>query len=410
MQVGFTVFMSRFNFDQAREASVLAGANLIPLYNNLGSQNLLNYVSNTRGFTTFLNYPLKRSFQRLGVSYGYSIQNVRTLTDAAKQYYDYLNFRNINGPAQNSLEGIRTSSITPTYSYNSVNHPVTPTAGTGLQLSFQFSGSILGGNVNQIEPVIDFRHYRKGLKPGHVVAMHISAKYVSGYGGKVAPPFNRFYMGGENDVRGFDLWGAGPWAFVPNSAAVNLLNTDGTARQQKYIDPTTGAVSLQNSSQVIPTYQLVFPGGDTNIVANFEYRIPIVGQTVTLAPFFDAGMNRISNKSQLKLNPSRISDLNGQFPEAAFGDSAVLATGTQLIRTSTGVELQVLVPVFNQPFRIYWAYNPTRVYQYLQPPIVADRSYFPNAASFANSLLTFGQPSPLFERRSQFRFTIGRTF
>ncbi len=410
MQVGFTVFMSRFNFDQAREASVLAGANLIPLYNSLGTQNLLNYVSNTRGFTAFLSYPLKRSFQRLGISYGYSDQNVRTLTDAAKQYYDYLNFQNINGPAANSLDGIRTSSITPTYSYNSVNNPMTPTAGTGLQMSLQLAGTFMGGNVNQVEPVIDFRHFRKGFRPGHVIAMHLLARYLTGYGGKVAPPFNRFYMGGENDVRGFDFWGAGPWAYVPNSAAVNVLNTDGTPRQQRYIDPATGAVSLVNATQTIPSYQLVFPGGDTNIVANFEYRIPIVGQTVTLAPFFDAGMNRISNKSQLKLNPSRISDLNTQFPEAAFSDSAVLAPGTQIIRTSTGIELQVLMPVFNQPFRIYWAYNPTRVYEYLQPPIVADRSYFPNQASFVNSILTFGQPSPLFEKRSQFRFTIGRTF
>ena len=107
--------------------------------------------------------------------------------------------------------------------------------------------------------------------------------------------------------------------------------------------------------RAVPSYQLVFPGGDTNIVANLEYRIPIVGIPVTLAPFFDAGMDRISNKSQLKLNPDRISSLDSQFPEAAFGDSAVLAAGTQLIRTSVGLELQVLVPVFNQPFRIYWA-------------------------------------------------------
>jgi outer membrane protein insertion porin family len=217
-------------------------------------------------------------------------------------------------------------------------------------------------------------------------------------------------MGGENDVRGFELWGAGPWAYVPNSSGVNVYNADGTLRQQKVINPTTGVVSFQAATQTIPSYQLVFPGGDTNIVANFEYRIPIVGQTVTLAPFFDAGMNRISNKSQLKLNPSRISDLNTGFPEAAFTDSAVLAPGTQVIRTSTGLELQVLMPVLNQPFRIYWAYNPTRVQQFLQPPIVADRSYFPNQASFINSILTFGQPTPLFEKRSQFRFTIGRTF
>jgi outer membrane protein insertion porin family len=410
MQVGFTVFVSRYDFNQARQASLLAGENLIPLYNQLGSQNLLNYISDSKGFTTFLNYPLKRSFQRLGISYGFSIQNVHTLTDAAASYYDYLNFQSINGPAANSLDGIRTSSITPTYSYNSVNSTLFPTGGTGVQMSFQFAGSVLGGNVNQMEPVLDIRHYKKGFKPGHVIAMHLSAKYVTGYGGKVAPPFNRFYMGGENDVRGFDFFQAGPWAFVPTTGAINVLNTDGTPRQQKFIDPTTGAVSLQNATQTVPGYQLVFPGGDTNIVANFEYRIPIVGNTVTLAPFFDAGMNRISNKSQLKLNPDRISSLDSQFPEAAFGDSAVIAAGTQIIRTSVGLELQVLVPVFNQPFRVYWAFNPTRVNEYLQPPIVADRSYFPNEASFVNSLTTFGQPTPIFERRSQFRFTIGRTF
>src|SRR5207302_1749071 len=56
MQVGFTVFMQRFNYNQGREASILSGTNLIPLYNQLGSQNLLNYVSNSRGFTVFASY------------------------------------------------------------------------------------------------------------------------------------------------------------------------------------------------------------------------------------------------------------------------------------------------------------------------------------------------------------------
>jgi outer membrane protein insertion porin family len=154
---------------------------------------------------------------------------------------------------------------------------------------------------------------------------------------------------------------------------------------------------------------MVFPGGDTNVIANFEYRIPIFGP-VTLAAFFDAGVNRLSNTSQLKINPSRITDLNDLFPEAAYKDRALVNKGTQLIRSSTGLELQVLMPVFNQPFRIYWAYNPTRVAQYIQPPIVADRSYFPNNASFFNSIVQFGQAVPYVERKSVFRFTIGRTF
>jgi outer membrane protein insertion porin family len=408
IQLGASVFITRFSYNQGREASVLAGANLIPLYNALGAQNLLNYNTVSKGFTVFSSYPLRRSFARLGLTYGFSIQNVETLTESAKQYYNYLNFLNINGP--NQLEGITTSFISPTYSYNSTDSPMTPTRGTRVSAVLQLSGGWLGGNVNQIQPQFDIAHFRKGLKPGHVIGMHLLARYVTGYGGKVAPPFNRFFMGGENDVRGFQLFTVSPIAFVPISATVAQLNNDGTPRQQRCTVPSPACVNgFQNVTQQIPAYQMVFPGGDTNVVGNFEYRIPIFGP-VTLAAFFDAGLNRLSNASQLKLNPSRIAELNNEFPEAAFIDRAVVARNTQIIRTSTGLELQVLMPVFNQPFRIYWAYNPTRVRDFVQPPIVADRSYFPNYPSFVNSIATFGQPLPLFERKSMFRFTIGRTF
>jgi outer membrane protein insertion porin family len=77
---------------------------------------------------------------------------------------------------------------------------------------------------------------------------------------------------------------------------------------------------------------------------------------------------------------------------------------------STGLEIQVLLPVVNAPFRVYWAYNPLRVEENIQPPIVADRSYFPNVATFGNALANFGAPVPFFEQPSTFRFTIGRTF
>jgi outer membrane protein insertion porin family len=159
----------------------------------------------------------------------------------------------------------------------------------------------------------------------------------------------------------------------------------------------------------IPYYQLVFPGGDTQIVTNFEYRIPIVGP-VTLAPFIDFGINKIALPGQLRLNPQRVADLNDQFPQAGFTQRAVIAPGTQAARMSTGLEMQVLLPVVNAPFRIYWAYNPLLVRTYLQPPIVADRSYFPNNATFLNSIATYGAATPFFEKHSTFKFTIGRTF
>src|SRR5579872_5146688 len=406
LQAGFTIFTSRFNFDQAREASILSGQNLIPLFNQLGSSNLLNYVSNSYGFTTFASYPFKRSFARFGISYGYTIQNVRTLTDAAGTYFNYINFEHINGP--NSLDGIRSSTITPSYTYNSVNHPITPTQGKAISLAFAFSGGPIGGNVNQIEPTLDAKWFHKSpVNSKHVIGLHVAGRWLSGFGGKVAPPFNRFYMGGENDIRGFDIWGISPFAYVPTGATVPLLNADGSPRQQRVIG-SNGGVTFVNATQQIPTYQLVFPGGDTYGVFNGEYRIPIFGP-VTLAAFVDAGVNKLSRGSQLQLNPDRIATLNSQFPEAAFSDRAVIAPGSQVPRMSTGLELQVLMPVVNAPFRVYWAYNPLRVDQYLQPPVVADRSYFPNAASFAGALAQFGQPLPFFERASTFRFTIGRT-
>jgi outer membrane protein insertion porin family len=170
-----------------------------------------------------------------------------------------------------------------------------------------------------------------------------------------------------------------------------------------------GVPTFVNVVQTIPSYQLVTPGGDLEGVSNLEYRIPIFGPVI-LAAFLDTGIDRLVLSKQLKLNSDRVSQLDSEFPEAAFPDRAVIAAGTQKIRMSTGLEIQVMLPVVNAPFRIYWAYNPLRVEEYVQPPIVADRSYFPNAASFFNSIAQVGQAYGLFERASQFRFTIGRTF
>jgi outer membrane protein insertion porin family len=406
IQVGATIFYTRFDFNQAREASILYGQNLTQAYSQFGAQNLLNYVTNSRGFTVFVSKPLRRSFARVGLSYGYSIQNVTTLTDAAKAYYTYIDFLRINGP--NPLNGIKQSSIIPSFTYNSVNHPITPTAGKSLSASIQFSGSVLGGNVNQILPTVDAKYFhRSPLNHKHIIGAHILGKFVTGYGGKVAPPLNRFYMGGENDIRGFDIWSISPVAYIPNQATVGLLNNDGTPRQQKIV--VNGVATYTQVQALIPSYQLVTPGGDLEGVSNLEYRIPIFGPVI-LAAFVDAGIDRLVLSKQLKLNADRVSQLDTLFPEAAFPDRAVIAAGTQKIRMSTGLELQVMLPVVNAPFRVYWAYNPLRVAEYVQPPIVADRSYFPNAASFFNSVAQVGQSYGLFERASTFRFTIGRTF
>jgi outer membrane protein insertion porin family len=68
------------------------------------------------------------------------------------------------------------------------------------------------------------------------------------------------------------------------------------------------------------------------------------------------------------------------------------------------------MPVVNAPFRLYWAYNPSSLQTFLQPPVVADRSYFPNQATFVEAISVFGRAQPWVEKKSTFRFSIGRTF
>jgi outer membrane protein insertion porin family len=412
ISTGVNVYLRRFKYDQAREASILAGANLIPMYEQLGTQNLLNYTQNSKGFTFSASTHLKRSFAQIGLSYGYDDSTITTQTSAALNYFTYLNYSGVSGP--NSLRGIKTSQITLSYSTNSVNHPVYPTQGRSLFVSAGFAGSVLGGNVNTIRPTVDFKYFKpsplhKGPNP-HVLAFHLMASSLTGYGGRVAPPNTRTFIGGEQDVRGFNIWGITPVAFIPATTSVPLLNNDGTNRIQTVI--SNGRMVQAGVYSTVPTYQLITPGGDTQVVGNFEYRITVIPNVFTVEPFFDVGLNRVLLSRQLSMESSHINDLNLQFPQAGYQQRVIIAAGTQRPRTSTGLEVTVTLPIVQAPFRIYFAYNPTIVRQDLQPPIVTSLDSYPNYATYANAIRStgVGQSIPWFEKRTTFRFTMGKTF
>lgn len=405
VQAGFTVFYQRYSYNQCQQLSILTAQNVTAQCNAIGAQNTLNYVTNGKGFTTFLSYNLRRSFARVGLSYSFTDQSVTPLTNAAMSYFTYSNFQGVSGP--NSLSGIKSSTITPTYAYNTVDHPIIPTRGLRINGSLGFTAAALGGNVNTLQPSLDVAYFRRGFFKHNVMGFHFAGRMITGYGGRVPPPYSRYYMGGEDDVRGFDILRISPFAYIPTETTIAVLNNDGTPRYQSTINPN-GSVGRAQVMQIVPVYQLLLPGGDTYGVVNFEYRIPIFGP-VTLAPFVDFGIDRISFPSQLGLNTDRVNQLNGSFPQAGFGTQAVIPPNTQPPRATVGLELQVLMPVVNAPFRLYWGYNLSYLNTNLQPPIVADRSSFPNNATYRN-YLQYALPISWDERRSIFRFSIGRTF
>ena len=405
LQIGATFFSSRYNFNEAQQASIFAGQDVRPLFNLLGSENIQNYRQSSVGFTTFASYPLHNNFTRVGLTYGYESSKITTFSEVSRLLFEHLNFNGLGG--SNSLEGIRTSRITPTYTFNTVDHPLTPSRGKSLFVSLEMSG--FGGNVRMYRPTVDFKWFKPFTGGRRTFGMHLLGTTMSGYGGRVVPPFSRFYSGGETDIRGFDFYTISPIGFIPDTSVIPVLNSDGTARF------TTGLNGLgQESQQVqtmpIPVNRITFPGGDTKLLGNFEYRIPIFGP-VSLAVFWDQGVNFALRRDQLELTEQRLTELQQQFPNSDFKKQLELAAGTNMKwRASTGLELQVVLPVVNAPFRIYWAYNPLRLRTNIAPAPLIDRALFPNTASYENAIFTFGTARRYEEPKTTFRFTIGRTF
>ena len=198
-----------------------------------------------------------------------------------------------------------------------------------MNFGFGFTGTVLGGNVNTIQPNLDIAYFRKGLFKGNVQGFHVNARFIAGFGGRVAPPYDRYYMGGESDIRGFDILTISPIAYIPTSQQIPVYNNDGTPRVQKVVN-SNGTVSFSQVQQTVPVYQLILPGGDTAGVFNYEYRIPIFGP-VNLAPFIDVGVDKLLLPGQLGLNQGQVDSLNSLYPQADFGRRAYIAPGTQRV-------------------------------------------------------------------------------
>ncbi len=419
ISTGFTLFDSRYNFDQAKQEALALGQSV-----SINPQFVQNYTQNSTGFTLFASYPVKRlSFTRVAVTYGLTRTNITSFNQASSLLFEAIQFRSVAGPS--ALNGIVSSTVTPTIQYNTIDNPINPRKGKSYFYSLAVAGGPLGGNVNSVTNVFSFTMFHPVFKRRNVLGLHFSSAYTTGYGGKEVPPFSRFYMGGENDLRGYDIRSISPVTFIPvaTSAAVS------------FTDPT----NLSGSGTPIPrvftvpilTYTATLPGGDVQSSGNIEYRIPLVGP-VTASLFFDGGTDGIVRTSALKLDPTGLASLQQQFPGANVSGQLGIASGTNFrLRGSTGIEFGVQLPIVQAPFRIYYAYNVNRLHsQIVSPPDYINPSEIKllqdtlcggvpidscNVYKYqiAPTLQEFSlNPGRLFyfEPKTTFRFTVGKTF
>jgi outer membrane protein insertion porin family len=440
--LGFQIYNNKSDFNAAKSYQTSSGTAL----NLSAAQQSLtqNYNQASTGLNFSVNYPLRRhAFQRLGFTYSLSRANITAFSTASQTYFQTISFRSgIQG--SNALEGIITSLASFTYTYNTVNNPVRPRTGKEFTAAFQVAG--IWGNVRYFSPLVAFKtyrsmHYLKFNPNGHnVLAFKSQLGYIQGYGGDVAPPNNRFYAGGDSELRGFDIRSATPYGYVPTRQTVQLTNPDNSCVPR---DPNNPQLN-QCIAVPIPVYGIVSIGGDTSFLSNLEYRIPIVGSAM-FSLFDDFGLDVVANHGQLKQSPEGFASLTaplygcpvynngscqGGIPGSAVGFQRDIrpVAGTNVVpRMSLGGEFSIIMPVINAPFRLYYAYNPLRLYerpycndvnigakvQSCTAELITRDMFPPGGAgdyTYEQTIQAYGAQNLFREPRKTFRLSVSTTF
>ena len=442
INLGFQLFNSKQDFNAAKNYQATSG--LSPNLTAAQQSLTQNYNQASTGLTFSVSYPLKRhAFQRVGVTYSLNRSTITAFSTASQTFFQTISFRSgIQG--SNALAGIVNSSASFSYIYNTINNPLRPRSGKEYTAVMQVAG--IAGNVRYITPAVAYKrfmsmHYLIPAQTGrNVLGVRAQLGYVRGFGGDVAPPNNRFYSGGEGELRGFDIRGATPYGYVPNRVNLQLTNPDGSCVPR---DPTNPQDN-QCIQVPLPVYGIASIGGDTNLTTNAEYRIPIAGP-VTFSFFDDFGIDTALDKSQLKQSPEGFASLTaplygcpvynngscqGGIPGSQVGFTQNIRTisGTNFVpRMSTGAEISVIMPIVNAPFRLYYAYNPLRLYErpYCNNVILGGnkesctaqlitRDLFPPGGAgdytYAEALAGYGAKYLFREPRKTFRLTVSTTF
>lgn len=420
ISTGFTIFASKLDYNTARQEGLLLGQQVA-----IDPALQENYNTDSKGFTVFASYPLRRSaFTRLGLQYGYSTTNITPFSQSATLLFEFTKFTSLAGPS--ALNGINMSSITPTISYSTVDSPNFPTHGRSIYYGATFTGGPLQGNVDTISNTFTMAYYHPVRRRRNVIALRVQGATINGFSGREVPPNNRFYLGGEQDVRGYEFYTISPFVFIPYSTT-----TDVQFYNPQHLNQA-GQPTLETLPVNILEYVPTRPGGDLQGVFNAEYRIPLVKSYVTMSFFNDLGLD--GTMRQVQIDPSATALLEDQYPNADFpnmriGTNLPIAHGTNFRpHTSAGVEFDFQIPIIQAPFRIYYAFNYLRLTETIVPPEgafyvppaerqalqqlgVYDTQIVPTLQNFllqTRSSQTI--PPGLLEQRSSLRFAVSRTF
>ena len=176
------------------------------------------FEARSRGGTIAYGYRLGR-FDSLSLLYG---------LERTKQHYEFTATPDANGNVAVSSIADYTftmSSVGPTYAYNSFDNPFDTMRGSRLSMSVAYAGGPLGGSIHLLKPTINGTHFFKlsrrssfsvNAELGYIfpLSKDCSQSYAERDAtGKTlcVPEVERFTVGGEFSVRGFQTGTLGPF-------------------------------------------------------------------------------------------------------------------------------------------------------------------------------------------------------
>lgn len=246
---------------------------------------------------------------------------------------------------------IRLASLTPALTRDTLLRDFDPLRGMRLTAGLEVAGRAIGGNINTIRPWVDFRQFfplNQGLfrDEPNVFGYRVRAASIAAYGRPFdartlsvingVPIFNRFFVGGVAEVRGYPINSIAPLARVDRFLVIG------------------NNPPLLFSTDVQPV------GGDTELIANAEYRAPLL-RRLSGAAFFDIGsaFNARGLPVQRFTSPVQLTPpVPNSFLVTQVGPLGGVADQIPSYRISLGVELRIMVPIANLPLRLIFAYNP----------------------------------------------------
>lgn len=429
ISLGFSIFYQDYQFIGQGFGAITTQN----LFGGFSGESL--FTQRTKGASVSLSAPLsyfaKRfrmgRFVRLGLSYSFRTSDI--LDPAVNRDNDPTN----DIPVTFRQSGVTQSTVTPTIAFNTLNSSLDPTLGQSLTLGLSYSGGILGGKVNTIEPTVEYKRFFPLFAGKEARAKIEAGKQTRTFGFRALfatinsfgtpfesnsfsfiggmPLFARFFLGGEDSIRGYNIRGIAPTAPIQTTTTTrNLFATDlsgNRLRVRRAREATANSIDPRVLNSFLfqdqPTTSQQFPaflGGDSELLFNFEYRIPIIGP-LQFVPFFDIGsafnLHSLSDQAEksefltnqtigfVTLNPRGLKATQREIrrattPETPAGSlppgfRTVTIRGEQLVnqqglfsqaaagifdnyRASVGGELRIQVPVINVPFRLIFALNP----------------------------------------------------